>query len=179
MNQDKVYIFETERINSEHLKRVTLSPCPRWMIDACAEFKKDAYCHYNTMHLQQLIVDLLPEEQSEKVKYVIGFILRGVPVEHAFLKIGDLYFDPTLDFELTVNDDIYELLTLTKDEVSKFTEAHGTQDHGVIMLSLRNSDDHKHLFNANNEVIMLEAIQKILDSDIDETYDLTPNKMTF
>ena len=131
------------------------------------------------MHLQQLIVDLLPEEQSEKVKYVIGFILRGVPVEHAFLKIGDLYFDPTLDFELTVNDDNYELLTLTKDEVSKFTEAHGTQDHGVIMLSLRNSDDHKHLFNANNEVIMLEAIQKILDSDIDETYDLTPNKMTF
>jgi len=171
MNQDTKYIFDTERINSDYLKRVELSRCPDWMVEACSEFKRQAYCHYNTMHLQQLIVDHLPDEQSEKVKYVIGYILRGVPVEHAFIKIGDAYFDPTIDYEETAADEIYELLSLTSKEVSKITNAHGTQDHGVIMLSLRNSDEYKYLFNSDNEVIMIDAIKQMLEAESEDVFE--------
>ncbi|QIR16496.1 hypothetical protein [Shewanella aestuarii] len=177
MNQDTKYIFETERINSDYLKQVTLEPCPDWMIEACAEFKKDAYCHFNTMHLQDVIVNLLPKEQSQQVKYVIGYVLRGVPIEHAFLKIGDKYFDPTIDVSETQDDEIYELLSLTADEVRHMTRKFGTQDHGVVMLSLRNSDDYKHLFNFNNEELMIDAIKNMLDNEQDLEHQFTENKM--
>ncbi|GGB52693.1 hypothetical protein GCM10011607_11500 [Shewanella inventionis] len=179
MEQDIKYIFETERINSAHLKLVVLDKCPKWMTEACEEFKKDAYCHYNTMHLQRMIVSLLPDEQSKQVKYVIGYILRGVPVEHAFLKIGDKYFDPTIDYEETKNDEVYELLSLDCDEVKAVTGKHGTEDHGVLMLNLRKNEDYKYLFNFDNEEIMIDAIKQMIESEHDFEHENSLTKMKF
>jgi hypothetical protein len=165
MDYDTRYIFETEKINSDFLKRVHISKCPPWIEKACLDFKKEAYCHYNTMHLQELLVSMLSEDIENQVQYVIGYILRGVPVEHAFIKIGDHYFDPTIPYEETNNDEFYELLSMGLKERQQFTQNAGTSEHGVLMLNLRDSEQYRYLFNVENEIIMLNALNEMLNNE--------------
>ena len=94
----------------ECLEKVRVVPMNRlfdgWTIDHLRRFgdfrKKE--CYSNALHTAELLehideVSLMGKVvKKPEVKYVEGYLLTlGLPIDHAFNKIGDWYFDVTMD----------------------------------------------------------------------------------
>lgn len=68
-------------------------------------------------------------EYNHTVKYVEGYLnMKGLPIEHAFVKVDDKYIDPTIELALNknVNSDTYvKIGEFTTNEVRKIIVENG------------------------------------------------------
>lgn len=76
------------------------------LLKRLGRFKKKE-CYANALHASEIIqsmgeVYILGEKvENPEVKYVEGYVLVfGIPIDHAFNRIGDHWFDVTMDFAL-------------------------------------------------------------------------------
>lgn len=72
----------------DHLQQITLSPIPKKYRRYINSHCTPKGCWNNSLKLSL---------KYPEVEYCEGWILvHGIPIEHAFNKIGDQYFDPTI-----------------------------------------------------------------------------------
>ena len=136
----------------ECLKRVEISsvrdlfdPKTVERLDAIGKFKKKE-CYANALHAAQILnnmdnVTFLGENVgSVEVEYVEGYMCYGViPIEHAFNKVGDYYFDVTREFLFdTTNEEYFKVGEWTFDEALDIMEESGYYG-GVFDTVFRNS----------------------------------------
>jgi hypothetical protein len=87
---------------------------------------KKKMCYKNASDLVMILSDLMPARyRVPPVKYVEGLVYsRGLlAIDHAFVKVGDKYIDPT--FELALQEDVRKemyvsLIELTPQEMGRF-----------------------------------------------------------
>jgi hypothetical protein len=174
---DLAYLFNAEQINIDALKKVDLVDLPSWIDSVVAEFHKENYCHYNAMTLVQTMKNNISEEHSgllSDIKYVIGYIVGLDIVEHAFVKIGDSYYDPTLPLSKSKDLDIYVLEEIDAFEMQILLEKYNMKDHGLLLMNFRRDIEFQHLFCEPGDMML-----RIMEASIDEYHasndNLIPN----
>jgi len=69
-------------------------------------------CYHNTWEAMDAL------RRRDDVRYVLGYWHSVIPVEHCFLKVGDIYHDPTGEFLFPDDKHRYfSLLELSRSEV--------------------------------------------------------------
>jgi hypothetical protein len=163
---DLNYLFSTEHINVEVLQKVDLVEMPIWIKSIITKFHKENYCHFNAMELVKTMGSHMPQEQSEllsSIKYVIGYIVGLDIVEHAFVKIGNSYYDPTLPLSKSKDLDIYALEEIDAIEMQWMLEKYNMHEHGLLMINFRRDSKFSHLFCEPKDSML-----RILEASIDE-----------
>lgn len=66
----------------------------------------------------------IQDHYNEKAKYILGYLLyMGVPIEHAWVKVGTEHFDVTLDPK---NDDEYwQVCEVPDDLLAQYVDVEG------------------------------------------------------
>lgn len=74
------------------LNTVTISDMPQSIVDL-NEPVEEKHCYNNATNY---VLTLIMNGYSfDEVKFVLGYAHSIIPVEHAIVKVGDIYFDPT------------------------------------------------------------------------------------
>ncbi|KJG37691.1 hypothetical protein UA32_12060 [Photobacterium angustum] len=88
MSQLTKFIHMAYGVKSEHLKPVIINSLPEYLLNEAKKIIKPKCCYDNCYKLAS----------EWNITYVIGFgVVEGFPIHHAWIKIGDSYFDPTLE----------------------------------------------------------------------------------
>lgn len=87
-------------------------------------------CYKNASDLVTLLSHPWAFLFTEPVRYVEGFVMSGGlwPIEHAFVKVGDKYIDPTFERALKINpaqETYASLIELDSDEMSRLEAEFG------------------------------------------------------
>lgn len=163
---DLEYLLNVEQINTARLKKVDFKQVPMWLEGLISDFKKENYCHYNATKTVLLLNEKFNRLQVNKtndIKYVIGLIVGLDVHEHAFIKIGEHYFDPTISVEKTKDYEVYSLLELNVDEMQSLIEKNDMHEHGLLMMTIRTDERYAELFSRPIDLIAKE-IQENLES---------------
>lgn len=146
---DLAYLFEAVQINTEKLRRIEFTKMPEWIAALVKTFHKDNYCHFNSMSLVNALISSLPMDQTELssgIKYVVGYLVGLDIAEHAFVKIGSTYYDPTLALELSANLEVYALAEISACDMPSLLNKYEMHDHGLLMMNLRRDREFSNLF---------------------------------
>ncbi|MDI5833323.1 hypothetical protein OCF84_20635 (plasmid) [Shewanella xiamenensis] len=159
------YLLSVEQINSELIKKVVLSPNPDWLNNLIEAFKRDNYCHFNAMKLVEVLNSKIPHNDNllkTEIKYVLGLI-AGLDVhEHAFIKIGNNYYDPANDLRVREYD-VYSLLEINQVELIELLDKHDMHEFGLLLMTLRKDEDFSHLFIANFDTISADIELELIN----------------
>lgn len=162
---DLAYLFESVQINTEELRKIEFTEMPEWIAALVKSFHKENYCHYNSMSLVNALINSIPVSQSELstgIKYVVGYLVGLDIAEHAFVKIGSTYYDPTLSLRLTAELDVYALAEISAGDMSSMLDKYQMQDHGLLMMNLRRDREFSHLFVEPAD-LMLKTMKRSLE----------------
>ncbi len=117
------FIQLSHRIEASRLKEINIQNMPEQLRSIAEPIVKPKRCFDNSFKLAT----------SLNATYVLGIYCKTIPIEHAWLKIGDNYYDPTL--EIVVNDTAGKYLSLVElseaELISTIVEIDEVADTGV------------------------------------------------
>jgi hypothetical protein len=114
-NADMLIDLVTRHVRTLKLSKKLLSNVQHYSHKS----SKPKQCYNNAFRMISRIHD------GQEVKYVLGVILfHGIPMEHAWVKHGEKYFDPTLDPK--GNDAYYSMHELPVDGLMAYVEENGS-----------------------------------------------------
>lgn len=176
MREDVRYILNTEGINPNRTRLVRVSPMPEWL-QMVNQNSRAKYCHINAysvlLELKEALGDKYEKFEGD-VKYVLGFIANEKVHEHAFLKIADKYYDPTISEEVSSTIDTYSLVELSLPAVQSILERTGMVKHGLLLMTLRDCDEFAEYFTAPTIEDVISEVQKVVDQ-MDSSSGLSPS----
>lgn len=87
-NDIQAFIESAYGVKKKYLSPVMIKSMPEYLLTEAKSIVEPRRCYDNCYHLAT----------RWNVTYVIGFgIVEGFPIQHAWIKIGDNYYDPTLE----------------------------------------------------------------------------------
>lgn len=110
-NQANYFKWQFENANV-----VTISKTPKDIIKGVHSIKE---CFKNAYKI-------VSDNYSKDVKYVEGIVVySGIPIEHAWNKIGDIYFDVTAEIKGHKYDEYISIAEINIDELLKYANETG------------------------------------------------------
>ncbi|MBE8233471.1 MAG: hypothetical protein HAW67_07005 [Endozoicomonadaceae bacterium] len=166
MNEGLNYTFELEGVDVSHLNSVAFSIMPYWLQKIVNSIHQLQKCHSNSLSVFRQLASS-GFQGMDQIKYVLGYITADNVVEHAFIRIGDCFYDPTLSHEQLAGFDIYSFLELDLTEVNDICQTRDDEEiviHEVIKLP--NYIHYKHKPKISGVVKALaESINTVLEVD--------------
>lgn len=120
----KQFIKLSHGLNPNKLSEVTVDSMNETLASIASKTVKQNRCYDNCLQLAMRL----------DASYVLGIVHHLIPIQHAWLKIGNVYYDPTLEVVLdTVPEGKYfALLEMPADELINFiTEIDEISNEGV------------------------------------------------
>ncbi|MCD9485852.1 hypothetical protein GLP21_12070 [Photobacterium carnosum] len=155
MSNLEKFILMSTGIKSEMLAEVSISPMTNFVRDVAECIVKPKQCYDNSFKLLQRLI----QTTTEDVKYVLGMCVCSsiLPIEHAWIKVGAKYYDPTL--EIVVGDIIantyYSVMEFDLDEAITAMESVLERSDGDYCPPMFNrmvhSPIYKHLYMSQQE----------------------------
>ena len=103
-------------IKQEWLVEVSIEPMVDFIRCVAERVVEPKQCYDNSFKLLQRLL----LTSSEDVKYVLGMCVCNsiFPIEHAWIKVGDVYYDPTLEIVVGDTDDnvYYSVMELSIED---------------------------------------------------------------
>ncbi len=175
MNKDVRYILNAEGINPDRVKLVELSPLPDWLEIVNHNYRAQ-YCHKNVMNLLLELKSVLGgkyQDFDQEIKYVLGYVANEKVHEHAFLKIGNKYYDPTISLEISRTIDTFSLVEVSLTEVETILGRTGMASHGLLMMTLRECSEYADYFTAPSIDDVISEVRKVVE-ELDVTANAAP-----
>lgn len=120
MNDDLRLLTLIEAVNPDKVKKVNIDLLPKEFLKMAHELMKPRMCFNNAYDfITELFIGF--EYHPNDLSYVLGFSYKyGMFLEHAWVKIGDQYFDPTWQLFSNSEGDFYIIKEFKYDDVCDF-----------------------------------------------------------
>lgn len=165
MSNVKNYIEVSTGIRQEMLNEITVLPMTDCICHISESIVKPNQCYDNTLKILQRMLRVT----TQTVKYVLGMcVCNGVfPIEHAWLKVGDTYYDPTLEIVVgqTDDNDYFSVMEFDLEEAIDAMESvadyMGGDYYPPMFDAMRYSHLYKHVYLSRREQMNMFKGQSI------------------